>query len=43
MKKYLKKLGQASCKASLNKVSTKLKNKVLLKFSKLLRKNSRET
>ena len=42
MKKYLKKLGQASCKASLNKVSTKLKNKVLLKFSKLLRENSRE-
>ena len=42
MKKYLKKLGQASCKASLNKVNTKLKNKVLLKFSKLLRKNSRE-
>ena len=42
MKKYLKKLGQASYKASLNKVSTKLKNKVLLKFSKLLRENSRE-
>ena len=42
MKKYLKKLGQASCKASLNKVNAKLKNKVLLKFSKLLRKNSRE-
>ncbi len=42
MKKYLKKLGQASYKASLNKVNTKLKNKVLLKFSKLLRKNSSE-
>ena len=40
MKKYLKKLGQASCKASLGKVKTELKNKVLLKFSKLLQKNS---
>ncbi len=40
MKKYLQKLGQESNKAILKKVDTKTKNKVLLKFSYLLKKNS---
>ena len=39
MKKYLQKLGQDSYKASLEKVDTKTKNKVLLKFSYLIKKN----
>tara|TARA_B100000963_G_scaffold351704_1_gene363710 strand:- start:1458 stop:2705 length:1248 start_codon:yes stop_codon:yes gene_type:complete len=39
MKKYLQKLGQESYKASLEKVDTNTKNKVLLKFSYLLKKN----
>ena len=39
MKKYLQKLGQESYKASLEKVDTNKKNKVLLKFSYLLKKN----
>ena len=39
MKKYLQKLGQNSYKASLEKVDTKTKNKVLLKFNYLIRKN----
>ena len=37
MKKYLQKLGQESYKASLEKVDTNKKNKVLLKFSYLLK------
>ena len=36
MKKYLQKLGQNSYKASLEKVDTHTKNRVLLKFSYLL-------
>ena len=40
MKKYLQKLGHAACRASLYKVDTKIKNKVLLKFSYLLKKNA---
>ena len=40
MKKYLQKLGKESKKATLKKVDTKTKNKVLLKFSYLLEKNS---
>ena len=39
MKKYLQKLGQNSYKASLEKVDTNTKNKVLLKFSDLIKKN----
>ena len=39
MKKYLQKLGQNSVKASLEKVDTNTKNKVLLKFSDLIKKN----
>mgnify|MGYP005742351573 FL=1 len=39
MKKYLQKLGQNSYKASLEKVDTNTKNKVLLKFSHLIKKN----
>ena len=39
MKKYLQKLGQNSVKASLEKVDTNTKNKVLLKFSFLIKKN----
>ena len=39
MKKYLQKLGQNSVKASLEKVDTNTKNKVLLKFSGLIKKN----
>jgi len=39
MKKYLQKLGQNSYKASLEKVDTNTKNKVLLKFSYLIKKN----
>ena len=39
MKKYLQKLGQNSYKASLEKVDTKTKNAVLLKFSYLIKKN----
>ncbi len=39
MKKYLQKLGEESYKASLEKVDTIKKNKVLLKFSYLLKKN----
>ncbi len=39
MKKYLQKLGQNSYKASLEKVDTNIKNKVLLKFSDLIKKN----
>ena len=39
MKKYLQKLGQNSVKASLEKVDTNTKNKVLLKFSHLIKKN----
>ena len=39
MKKYLQKLGQNSYKASLEKVDTTTKNKVLLKFSDLIKKN----
>ena len=39
MKKYLQKLGQDSYKASLERVDTKTKNKVLLKFSYLIKKN----
>jgi len=39
MKKYLQKLGQNSVKASLEKVDTNTKNKVLLKFSYLIKKN----
>ena len=38
MKKYLQKLGQNSYKASLEKVNTNTKNKVLLKFSYLIKK-----
>ena len=38
MKKYLQKLGQNSYEASLEKVDTKTKNKVLLKFSDLIKK-----
>ena len=38
MKKYLQKLGHAAYRASLYKVETKIKNKVLLKFSYLLKK-----
>ena len=40
MKKYLQKLGKESKKATLKKIDTKTKNKVLLKFSYLLKKNS---
>jgi len=40
MKKYLQKLGHAAYRASLYKVDTKIKNKVLLKFSYLLKKNA---
>ena len=40
MKKYLQKLGRAAYRASLYKVDTKIKNKVLLKFSYLLKKNA---
>ncbi len=40
MKKYLQKLGKESKKATLKKIDTKTKNKVLLKFSHLLKKNS---
>ena len=40
MKKYLQKLGHAAYRASLYKVETKIKNKVLLKFSYLLKKNA---
>ncbi len=40
MKKYLQKLGRAAYRASLYKVDTKIKNKVLLKFSSLLKKNA---
>ena len=40
MKKYLQKLGEESYKASLEKVDTIKKNKVLLKFSYLLKKNA---
>ena len=39
MKKYLQKLGQNAVKASLEKVDTNTKNKVLLKFSDLIKKN----
>ena len=39
MKKYLQKLGRDSYKASLEKVDTKTKNAVLLKFSYLIKKN----
>ena len=39
MKKYLQKLGQNSVKASLEKVGTTTKNKVLLKFSGVIKKN----
>ena len=39
MKKYLQKLGQNSYQASLEKVDTNTKNKVLLKFSDLIKKN----
>ena len=39
MKKYLQKLGQNSYKASLEKVDTNTKNKVLLKFSDLIKKD----
>ena len=39
MKKYLQKLGQNSYEASLEKVDTNTKNKVLLKFSDLIKKN----
>ena len=40
MKKYLQKLGKESKRATLKKIDTKTKNKVLLKFSYLLKKNS---
>ncbi len=40
MKKYLQKLGKESKKATLKKIDTKTKNKVLLKFVYLLKKNS---
>ncbi len=40
MKKYLQKLGQNSYKASLEKVDTNTKNKVLMKFRYLVKKNS---
>ena len=40
MKKYLQKLGKESKKATLKKIDTKTKNKVLLKFSYLLKKNA---
>ena len=39
MKRYLQKLGQNSYKASLEKVDTNTKNKVLLKFSYLIKQN----
>ena len=39
MKKYLQKLGQNSYQASLEKVDTNTKNKVLLKFSHLIKTN----